>query len=100
MVAQGLGKDFAAAGSQAKVAALAALSLEVPAASITALVGPDGAGKSTFIRLAAGLLRPDRGALQVLGLDVARQPQAVQDRIGYMPQRFGLYEDLSVQENL
>ncbi|MBS0595328.1 MAG: ABC transporter ATP-binding protein [Proteobacteria bacterium] len=100
IVAQGLGKDFAAAGSQAKVAALAALSLEVPAASITALVGPDGAGKSTFIRLAAGLLRPDRGALQVLGLDVARQPQAVQDRIGYMPQRFGLYEDLSVQENL
>ena len=100
IVAQGLGKDFAAAGSKAMAAALSELSLEVPAGSITALVGPDGAGKTTFIRLAAGLLRPDRGSLQVLGLDVARHPQAVQDRIGYMPQRFGLYEDLSVQENL
>ncbi|HOM14739.1 MAG TPA: ATP-binding cassette domain-containing protein, partial [Rubrivivax sp.] len=100
IVAQGLGKDFPAPGAKAKVAALAELSLEVPAGSITALVGPDGAGKTTFIRLAAGLLRPDRGRLQVLGLDVARDPQAVQDRISYMPQRFGLYEDLSVQENL
>ena len=103
IVAQGLGKDFAAPGSKAKVPALADLSLEVPAASITALVGPDGAGKTTFIRLAAGLLRPDHGRLQVLGLDVARdgrEVQAAQERIGYMPQRFGLYEDLSVQENL
>ena len=100
IVAQGLGKDFAAPGSKAVVAALADLSLEVPGGSITALVGPDGAGKTTFIRLAAGLLRPDHGSLQVLGLDVAREPQAVQDRISYMPQRFGLYEDLSVQENL
>ncbi len=100
IVAQGLGKDFAAPGSKAVVAALADLSLEVPGGSITALVGPDGAGKTTFIRLAAGLLRPDHGRLQVLGLDVAREAQAVQDRISYMPQRFGLYEDLSVQENL
>jgi len=100
IVAQDLGKDFAAPGSKTKVAALAELSLEVPAGAITALVGPDGAGKTTFIRLAAGLLRPDRGRLQVLGLDVAHEPQAVQDRISYMPQRFGLYEDLSVQENL
>ncbi len=100
IVAQGLGKDFAAPGSKAMAAALSELSLTVPAGSITALVGPDGAGKTTFIRLAAGLLRPDRGSLQVLGVDVARHPQAVQDRISYMPQRFGLYEDLSVQENL
>ena len=100
IVARGLGKDFAAPGSKQPHRALADLSLEVPAGSITALVGPDGAGKTTFIRLAAGLLRPDRGQLQVLGLDVAREAQAVQDRISYMPQRFGLYEDLSVQENL
>ena len=100
IVAQGLGKDFAVPGSKQPLAALSALSIEVPAGTITALVGPDGAGKTTFIRLAAGLLRPDRGRLQVLGLDVARDAQAVQDRIGYMPQRFGLYEDLSVQENL
>ncbi|HMO45052.1 MAG TPA: ATP-binding cassette domain-containing protein [Rubrivivax sp.] len=95
-----MGKDFSAPGSKQPLAALAALSVEVPAGSITALVGPDGAGKTTFIRLVAGLLRPARGQLQVLGLDVARVPQAVQDRISYMPQRFGLYEDLSVQENL
>ena len=100
IVARDLGKDFAAAGSKQPLAALSELSIEVPAASITALVGPDGAGKTTFIRLAAGLLRPDRGSLRVLDLDVAQLPQAVQDRIGYMPQRFGLYEDLSVQENL
>jgi ABC-2 type transport system ATP-binding protein len=100
IVARDLGKDFVAAGSKQPLAALSDLSIEVPAASITALVGPDGAGKTTFVRLSAGLLRPDRGNLQVLGLDVAQHPQVVQDRISYMPQRFGLYEDLSVQENL
>ena len=67
---------------------------------LTALVGPDGAGKTTLIRLAAGLLTADAGELQVLGVDVAADPQQVQERIGYMPQRFGLYEDLTVQENL
>ena len=67
---------------------------------LTALVGPDGAGKTTLMRLAAGLLRADAGELTVLGIDVAADPQQVQDRIGYMPQRFGLYEDLTVQENL
>jgi ABC-2 type transport system ATP-binding protein len=68
--------------------------------ALTALVGPDGAGKTTLLRLAAGLMRADEGTLTVLGLDAATQPQAIQDRISYMPQRFGLYEDLSVQENL
>lgn len=68
--------------------------------ALTALVGPDGAGKTTLLRLAAGLMRADEGTLTVLGLDAAKQPQAIQDRISYMPQRFGLYEDLSVQENL
>ena len=67
---------------------------------LTALVGPDGAGKTTLLRMMAGLLKPDAGSLRVLGIDVAQDPQAVQDRISYMPQRFGLYEDLSVQENL
>ncbi|HSF59559.1 MAG TPA: ATP-binding cassette domain-containing protein, partial [Candidatus Binatia bacterium] len=59
-----------------------------------------GAGKTTLIRLAAGLISLDAGELKVLGIDVGAQPQQVQDRIGYMPQKFGLYEDLSVQENL
>jgi ABC-2 type transport system ATP-binding protein len=63
-------------------------------------VGPDGAGKTTLIRLATGLMEADGGTLEVLGVDVKLDPQNVQSRIGYMPQRFGLYEDLSVQENL
>jgi len=82
------------------VAALGDVSLEVRHGTLTALVGPDGAGKTTLIRLVAGLLAADGGSLEVLGIDVARHPQAVQDRVGYMPQKFGLYEDLSVQENL
>ena len=63
-------------------------------------MGPDGAGKTTLMRLAAGLLHVDAGSLTVLGIDIASDPQQVQDRISYMPQRFGLYDDLSVQENL
>ncbi|MDD2152155.1 ATP-binding cassette domain-containing protein [Pseudomonas putida] len=74
--------------------------MAVRAGELTALVGPDGAGKTTLLRMMAGLLKPDAGSLHVLGIDVAVDPQAVQDRISYMPQRFGLYEDLSVQENL
>ena len=82
------------------VQALDGVSLEVEHGTLTALVGPDGAGKTTLIRLATGLMTADRGELKVLGVDVASDPQQVQDRIGYMPQKFGLYEDLSVQENL
>ena len=87
-------------GSGERVDALNGVSIDVAHGTLTALVGPDGAGKTTLIRLAAGLMVPDRGKLQILGIDVAAEPQRVQDRIGYMPQRFGLYEDLSVQENL
>lgn len=82
------------------VKALDRVSLAVAAGSLTALVGPDGAGKTTLLRVIAGLIALDEGRVSVLGLDVARQPGEVQSRIGYMPQRFGLYEDLSVQENL
>jgi ABC-2 type transport system ATP-binding protein len=82
------------------VHALDGVSLEVEHGTLTALVGPDGAGKTTLIRLAAGLMTADGGELKILGVDVAADPQQVQDRIGYMPQKFGLYEDLSVQENL
>jgi ABC-2 type transport system ATP-binding protein len=82
------------------VRALDGVSLKARHGTLTALVGPDGAGKTTLIRLMAGLMPPDSGTLEVLDLDVVAQPQAVQDRIGYMPQRFGLYEDLSVAENL
>jgi ABC-2 type transport system ATP-binding protein len=82
------------------VHALDGVALEARPGALTALVGPDGAGKTTLIRLVAGLMAPDSGALRVLGIEVAADSQAVQDRIGYMPQKFGLYEDLSVQENL
>ncbi|CAN7262856.1 MULTISPECIES: ATP-binding cassette domain-containing protein [unclassified Variovorax] len=100
LAGQGLHKGFEVKGSKLLVQALGDVSLQVSAGTLCALVGPDGAGKTTLLRLAAGLLRADRGTLHVLGIDVAADPQAVQDRISYMPQRFGLYEDLSVQENL
>jgi ABC-2 type transport system ATP-binding protein len=83
-----------------RVQALDGVSLQVRKGELTALAGPDGAGKTTLIRLAAGLLAADEGELKVLGIEAAKDPQAIQDRIAYMPQRFGLYEDLTVQENL
>ncbi len=82
------------------VEALAGVTAWAARSRITGLVGPDGAGKTTLMRLIAGLLLPDSGRIEVLGVDVAREPLAVQGRLGYMPQRFGLYEDLSVRENL
>jgi ABC-2 type transport system ATP-binding protein len=82
------------------VRALDGVSLAADHGTLAALVGPDGAGKTTLLRLITGLLPADAGTLTVLGIDVAADPQQVQERIGYMPQKFGLYEDLSVQENL
>lgn len=82
------------------VQALSAVSFEVKSGIVTGLIGPDGAGKTTLMRLACGLLVPDSGSIQVLGLNTTRQALSVQRSIGYMPQRFGLYEDLTVQENL
>jgi ABC-2 type transport system ATP-binding protein len=99
LVAQQLHKLFKRK-DEAAVQALDGVSLEARHGELTALVGPDGAGKTTLMRLASGLLRIDAGSLTVLGVNVAADPQQVQDRIGYMPQRFGLYEDLSVEENL
>jgi ABC-2 type transport system ATP-binding protein len=83
-----------------QVAALEQISFSIQPGKVTGLIGPDGAGKTTLMRLAAGLLRPDTGEIRVLDIDVLKQPLAVQSSVGYMPQRFGLYEDLSVQENL
>jgi drug efflux transport system ATP-binding protein len=82
------------------VAALDGVSATAASGAVTGLIGPDGAGKTTLMRLIAGLLRADAGRIEVLGLDVARAALLVQARLGYMPQRFGLYEDLSVRENL
>ncbi len=99
LVARGVKKTFRRESGE-MVTALNAVSLNVEHGALTALVGPDGAGKTTLIRLAAGLMRADEGEVKVLGINVSADPQQVQERIGYMPQRFGLYEDLTVQENL
>ncbi len=74
--------------------------MTVPVRSITGIIGPDGAGKTTLMRLAAGLYGPDDGRIELFGEDVVAAPARAQRLIGYMPQRFGLYEDLTVRENL
>jgi ABC-2 type transport system ATP-binding protein len=99
LVAHEVRKIFKRAG-ESPISALDGISLEARHGELTALVGPDGAGKTTLLRLAAGLMRPDGGELTVLGTNASNDPQWIQDRISYMPQRFGLYEDLSVAENL
>jgi ABC-2 type transport system ATP-binding protein len=73
---------------------------QVRAGEIFGLVGPDGAGKTTTLRMLAGLMKPDEGAATVAGADVARRPQDAQNQLSYMPQRFGLYEDLTTDENI
>ncbi|EPC8952367.1 ATP-binding cassette domain-containing protein [Cronobacter sakazakii] len=80
--------------------AVAPLSVTIRAGSVTGLVGPDGAGKTTLMRILAGLMRQDDGRVQVLGLDPIAEENALHAVLGYMPQKFGLYEDLTVQENL
>ena len=82
------------------VEALRAVELDLAAGRVTGLFGPDGAGKTTLMRLAAALLRPDSGQVEVFGADSIAQAATIQRAIGYMPQRFGLYEDLTVHENL
>lgn len=91
----GVSKHFGEA-----IQALDGIEATIRPGEITGLVGPDGAGKTTLIRLMTGLMLPDEGSLTVLGFDTARDAASIQAAIGYMPQRFGLYEDLSVQENL
>jgi len=94
----GLGQVFST--SAGKVTALRDITAEIAPGVITGVVGPDGAGKTTLLRHLAGLLRPSTGRVEVLGHDMARDAALAHPHIGYMPQRFGLYEDLSVAENL
>ena len=82
------------------ILALAGVSLSIHEGEIFGLVGPDGAGKTTLLRLAAGLARADEGVVQVLGHDLATQARRVRPLIGYMAQRFSLYGDLTVKENV
>ena len=74
--------------------------LEVAPGEAFALVGPDAAGKTTVMRLLVGIMDPDAGQAQVLGLDTVKDAERLKEQIGYMPQRFGLYDDLTVAENL
>lgn len=76
------------------------LNLDIAEGEIFALVGPDGAGKTTTLRMLCGLMDPTEGRAVVTGLDVAKRPDDVKDHIGYMAQRFGLYTDLTVEENM
>jgi ABC-2 type transport system ATP-binding protein len=76
------------------------LNVEIAKGEIFGLVGPDGAGKTTTLRLLCGLIDPSEGEAWVAGHNVAREPDAVKDQIGYMAQRFGLYGDLTVDENM
>lgn len=98
LVFDSVSKSFGAGA--AVVQALRSVDISIESGKVTGLIGPDGAGKTTLMRLAAGLLRPDEGRIYALDIDVVEHPLEVQSSVGYMPQRFGLYEDLSVQENL
>src|SRR5262245_36935440 len=95
-IVERLTKHFASEGQPA----LDALSFDVCGGQVTGVVGPDGAGKTTLMRLLAGLLKPSEGRAAVCGYDTVEDVLGLHHTIGYMPQRFGLYEDLSVLENL
>ncbi|MHA7847820.1 ATP-binding cassette domain-containing protein [Serratia sp. D1N4] len=80
--------------------AVASLTTTLRSGAVTGLVGPDGAGKTTLLRMLAGLLKPSSGQLRVAGLDPIAEDRQLHAILGYMPQKFGLYEDLTVMENL
>ena len=97
--AKGLVKQFAPKGAP-PVTALSGIDISLQTGCLTAVIGPDGAGKTTLMRLIAGLLSPTSGELRVLDMEVQGHEQEVQNRLSYMPQKFGLYEALTIAENM
>ena len=83
-----------------KVKALDSISFDVKRGELFGLIGPDGAGKTTLFRVLATLLNPDEGGAEVDGFDIVKDYHAIRERVGYMPGRFSLYQDLTVEENL
>ncbi len=83
-----------------KVDALRSVSFEVPTGQLFGLIGPDGAGKTTLFRILTTLLYPDEGKATVLGLDTIKDYREIRNRVGYMPGKFSLYQDLTVEENI
>lgn len=82
------------------VHAVDGITFDVREGEIFGLVGPDGAGKTTTLRMLAGIMPPDAGRATVAGFDISREPERAKHELSYMPQRFGLYEDLTVDENI
>src|SRR3989442_8725630 len=83
-----------------KITAVDDVSFEIHAGEIFGILGPNGSGKTTAIRILCGLLQPTSGTARVAGIDVVDEPDQVKTRIGYMSQAFGLYRDLTIEENL
>ena len=98
--AAGVTKRFRDSRGGALLTAVDCLDIRAARGKMTALIGPDGAGKTTFLRMVCGLMFPTEGILSVLSISVADKPADVQRRLGYMPQKFGLYEDLTCMENM
>jgi len=94
VVIQGLRKTFGA------LVAVDRLDLSIPQGEVFGLLGPNGSGKTTTIRMLCGLMEPTSGSATVVGFDIVRDAEQIRRRIGYMSQRFGLYDDLTVKENI
>jgi ABC-2 type transport system ATP-binding protein len=95
-----LGRTFKSRVRRSSVVAVQGLNLDIQPGELFGLVGPDGAGKTTTLRMLAGILKPTTGQASVDGLDVVEEAESIKHELGYMPQQFGLYPDLTVDENL